>query len=105
MHYPDESGVLLEETWSALGELADEGTVRAIGLSNYGIEDVERCHAIRAVDVIQDGLSLVDHLDNRAMFERCHELGIAVVVYEPLGSGTLSGRSIEQVREAWADWS
>ena len=105
LHYPDESGVLLEETWSALGELADEGTVRAIGLSNYGIEDVERCHAIRAVDVIQDGLSLVDHLDNRAMFERCHELGIAVVVYEPLGSGTLSGRSIEQVREAWADWS
>ena len=57
------------------------------------------------MDVIQDGLSLVDHLDNRAMFERCHELGIAVVVYEPLGSGTLSGRSIEQVREAWADWS
>jgi aryl-alcohol dehydrogenase-like predicted oxidoreductase len=105
LHYPDESGVPLEETWSALGELADEGTVRAIGLSNYGIDDVERCHAIRAVDVIQDGLSLVDHLENRAMFERCRDLGIAVVVYEPLGSGTLSGRPIDRVREDWAEWS
>ena len=58
MHYPDESGVRLEETWSALGELADEGTVRAIGLSNYAIEDVERCHAIRAVDVKLDAAAL-----------------------------------------------
>jgi aryl-alcohol dehydrogenase-like predicted oxidoreductase len=105
LHYPDETGVPLEETWGALAELVDEGLVRAIGLSNYGLEDVERCHAQRQVDVVQDGLSLVDHLDNRASFARLGELGIGVVVYEPLGSGTLSGRSIEDIRAAWAEWS
>jgi len=105
LHYPDETGVPLEETWGALAELVDEGLVRAIGLSNYPLEDVERCHAQRPVDVVQDGLSLVDHLDNRASIARCGELGISVVVYEPLGSGTLTGRSIDEVREAWADWS
>jgi aryl-alcohol dehydrogenase-like predicted oxidoreductase len=85
--------------------LVDEGLVRAIGLSNYPIEEVERSHAQRPVDVIQDGLSLVDHLDNRDLIRRCGQLGIGVVVYEPLGSGTLSGRSIAEVREAWSDWS
>lgn len=105
LHYPDESGVPLEETWGALAELVDDGLVRAIGLSNYGVEDIEHCHAQRPVDVVQDGLSLVDHLDNRAAIRRCGELGIGVVVYEPLGSGTLTGRSIDEVRDAWADWS
>jgi len=107
LHWPDETGVPLEETWGAMAELADEGLVRAIGLSNHSIEDVERCHTARAVDAIQDGLSLVDYLHHRALFARAGELGIAGVVFEPLGSGALSGRSIEAVREAWKgyeDW-
>ena len=105
LHEPDETGVPLEETWGAMGELVEEGLVRAIGLSNYAIGDVERCNALRAVDLVQDGLSLVDHLENRSAFVRCRELGIGVVVYEPLGSGTLSGRSIDEIREEWAEWS
>ena len=105
LHYPDDTGVPLEETWEAMTELVDAGLVRAIGLSNYETNAVERCNAQRPADVVQDGLSLVDHLDNRESIARCGELGIGVVVYEPLGSGTLSGRSIDEVRRAWADWS
>jgi myo-inositol catabolism protein IolS len=105
LHEPDETGVPLEETWGAMGELVEEGLVRAIGLSNYAFDDIARCHALRAVDLVQDGLSLVDHLDNRAVFARCLELGIGVVVYEPLGSGTLSGKPIAEIRQAWAEWS
>jgi len=105
LHLPDETGVPLEDTWDAMGQLVEQGLVRAIGLSNYGLDAVERCHAQRPVDIVQDGLSLIDHLDNRPLFERCHRLGIGVAVYEPLGSGTLSGQSIDQVRQAWADWA
>jgi aryl-alcohol dehydrogenase-like predicted oxidoreductase len=105
LHAPDETGVPLEETWGAMGELVEEGLVRAIGLSNYAFGDVARCHALRAVDLVQDGLSLVDHLDNRMPFARCLELGIGVVVYEPLGSGTLSGKPIDEIRQAWSDWT
>ena len=47
LHWPDESGVPLEETWGAMAELVDAGLVRAIGLSNYAIQDVERCHVQR----------------------------------------------------------
>jgi aryl-alcohol dehydrogenase-like predicted oxidoreductase len=104
LHLPDDI-VPLEETWGAMSELADEGLVTAIGLSNYDIEDIERCHAQRTVDLVQDGLSLIDHLDARERFVRCAELGIPVVVYEPLASGILGGRTIAEIREMWKDWS
>jgi aryl-alcohol dehydrogenase-like predicted oxidoreductase len=104
LHRPDDV-VPLEETWGAMSELVEQGLVRAIGLSNYDIADIERCHAQRAVDLVQDGLSLVDHLDARERFSRCAELGVPVVVYEPLASGVLSGRTMEEVREIWKDWA
>lgn len=105
LHAPDETGVPLEETWGAMSELVEEGLVKAIGLSNFPLADVERCHAQRPVDLVQDGLCLVDHLGNRELFARGRELGIGVVVYEPLGSGTLSGKPIDAIREAWAEWN
>jgi aryl-alcohol dehydrogenase-like predicted oxidoreductase len=105
LHAPDETGVPLEETWGAMAELIEEGLVRAIGLSNFTFDEVTRCHALQRVDLVQDGLSLVDHLDNREFFARCKELGVGVVVYEPLGSGILSGKPIDAIREAWAEWS
>ncbi len=100
LHFPDERGVPLEETWGAMAELVDEGLVRAIGLSNYELADIERCHAQRPVDVIQDGLSLLE-LDLRGAIARCGELGIGAVIYEPLASGILSDKSLEQLRALW----
>ncbi len=104
LHWPDDTGVPLEETWRAMAELVDLGLVRAIGLSNYDLADIERCHHQRSVDIVQEGLSLIDYLESRALIERCGELGIGVVVYEPLASGVLSGRTIEDVREIWTGW-
>jgi aryl-alcohol dehydrogenase-like predicted oxidoreductase len=105
LHWPDDTGVPLDETWGAMTELADAGLVRAIGMSNYSVEDIERCHRSRPVDVVQDGLSLVDHLENRSLAGRCAELGIGVTIYEPLASGVLGGKPMEDVQAAWAAWS
>lgn len=101
LHWPDESGVPIEDIWGAMSELVEAGLVRAIGLSNYDLEEVERCHAQRRVDVIQDGLSMIDYLDHRKLFTRCEELGIAAVIYEPLGGGVLAGKTLAQVQETW----
>jgi aryl-alcohol dehydrogenase-like predicted oxidoreductase len=81
----------LGETWTAMAQLVEDGLVRAVGLSNYEIAEVRRAHALRPVDVVQDGLSLVDNLAAREHFASCADLGIAGVVYEPLGSGLLTG--------------
>ena len=101
LHWPDESGVPLEETWGAMAELADAGLVRAIGLSNYTVEDVERCHAQRPVDAVQVGLNLCYYQDELPSIARCGELGIAATIFEPLASGILSGKTLAQVRAAW----
>jgi aryl-alcohol dehydrogenase-like predicted oxidoreductase len=101
LHWPDETGVPLEETWGAMSELVDVGLVRAIGLSNYGLADVVRCHSQRPVDSVQTGLSLIDYLHDRDLIARCGELGIGVVIYEPLASGILSDKTSEQVLATW----
>jgi aryl-alcohol dehydrogenase-like predicted oxidoreductase len=101
LHWPDDSGVPLEETWGAMTELANDGLVRAIGLSNYGLEDVERCHAVRPVDAVQVGLNLIDYLGDRAYIARCGELDIAATIYEPVAGGIFSGKTLEQARDAW----
>ena len=101
LHWPDDTGVPLDETWGAMAELADAGLVRAIGLSNYELEDIERCHVQRAVDSIQTGLSLIDYLDDRTLIARCGQLGIGVVIYEPLASWILSDKTLEQVLAVW----
>jgi len=105
LHWPDHTGVPLDETWGAMAELVDAGLVRAIGMSNYDIARIERCHAARPVDVVQEGLSLVDHLANRSVAQRCGELGIGVTIYEPLASGVLGGKTIEEVRAVWSAWA
>lgn len=105
LHWRDGTGVPLEETWGAMAGLADEGLVRAIGLSNHSLPDVQRCHDQRRVDAIQDGLSLIDWLSNRSLFAACGELGIAGVAFEPLGSGALTGRPIDAIRQSWSAYT
>ncbi|MGE5226211.1 MAG: aldo/keto reductase [Planctomycetaceae bacterium] len=112
LHWPDETGVPLEDTWTAMRSLVDEGLVRLVGLSNFEREDIERCLAVGPVDVIQEGLSPIDHLETLDLARWCAERGIAVVTYEPLGNGMLAGairRPADLARvvgdyETWPFW-
>ena len=101
LHWPDDSGVPLDETWGAMAELVGEGLVRAIGMSNYSLVEVEICHTERPVDAVQIGLNLIDYLEDRPYVARCGELGIAATIYEPVAGGVLSGKTLEEARAAW----
>ena len=91
LHFPGDDGVRLEDTWTAMRGLVDDGLVRLAGLSNFDRDQVERCLAVGPVDVIQEGLSPIDHLDHRELFRWCEERGIGVATYEPLANGMLAG--------------
>jgi len=95
LHYPDETGVPLEETWTAMRQLVDDGLVGLAGLSNFDQAQIERCQTVGPVDVIQEGMSPIDHLGTLELARWCSRQGIGVVTYEPLGNGMLAG-SIER---------
>jgi len=90
LHWPDDTGVPIEETWAAMAGLQDEGLVLSIGVSNFDRELIERCLAIRHVDSLQPEFSLLQ-LHNRDLIRWCGERGIGVVSYGSLAFGLLTG--------------
>jgi aryl-alcohol dehydrogenase-like predicted oxidoreductase len=90
LHWPDETGVPVEETWGAMDELVAAGKVRYVGVSNFDRELIERCRAIRHVDSLQPEFSMLA-LDERDLIRWCGENGVGVVSYSPLGAGLLTG--------------
>jgi aryl-alcohol dehydrogenase-like predicted oxidoreductase len=90
LHWPDETGVRIEETWGAMADLVRSGTVRYAGVSNFDREQIERCLPIRHVDSLQPEFSLLARED-RDLIRWCGEVGVGVISYSPLGAGLLTG--------------
>ena len=90
LHWPDETGVPVEETWGAMAELAEEGKIRFAGVSNFDRAEIERCLPIRHVDSLQPEFSLLAR-DEAELIRWCGETGVGVISYSPLGAGLLTG--------------
>jgi aryl-alcohol dehydrogenase-like predicted oxidoreductase len=103
LHWPDESGVPVEDTWGAMTGLVDAGKVRAIGVSNFDQELLERCLPIRHVDSLQQEFSMLA-LEDRELIRWCGDAGIGVASYSPLGVGFLTGRFTRAEAEKIDDW-
>ena len=91
MHWPAEDGTAVEDYWQAFLDLKRAGKVRAIGLSNHDICQLEAAAEIGNVDAIQPPFNLIhrDAADDVLLWAREHEAG--VIVYSPMASGLLSG--------------
>jgi aryl-alcohol dehydrogenase-like predicted oxidoreductase len=103
LHWPDSTGVRVEDTWGAMSELQDAGKVRSIGVSNFDRELIERCEAIRHVDSLQQEFSMIS-LDDRDLIRWCGEQGTGVVAYGPLGFGLLTGKISRERALSASDW-
>jgi aryl-alcohol dehydrogenase-like predicted oxidoreductase len=91
-HWPDWStGTSLEESWATMAALVDEGKARWIGVSNFDVEQLERCEAIRHVDSVQPPLSLLARGARATVLEWARSHGTGVICYSPMGSGLLTG--------------
>ncbi|MFJ5529204.1 aldo/keto reductase [Streptomyces sp. NPDC093261] len=87
--------VPLAETWGAMAELVERGTVRWIGLSEATVAQAREAHAIHPVTAVQSELSLWtrDALDDVSggMVGWCESVGASFIPFAPLGRGFLSG--------------
>jgi methylglyoxal reductase len=95
--------VPIEDTWSAMAGLVDEGLVRSIGVSNHDRDLIERCLAIRHVDSLQPHFSML-HLKHRDLIRWCGGQGIGVICYGPLAFGLLTGAITLETEFDPRDW-
>ncbi len=91
VHWPNPE-IPFEETYSALERLQKEGKIRAIGVSNFGPEDLTAWLSVGACASNQIGYNLLFRAAEWALLPACVEQGVGVLVYMPLMQGILSGR-------------
>jgi aryl-alcohol dehydrogenase-like predicted oxidoreductase len=89
-HWPDESGTPVEDSWAAMVQLVQEGKVRAIGVSNFDVNLVTRCEAIRHVDSLQPPFSLINRAAADTQLPWCASHDTGVICYSPMQSGLLT---------------
>jgi aryl-alcohol dehydrogenase-like predicted oxidoreductase len=105
-HWPDQSGIPIEDSWDAMIRLTEQGKVRAAGVSNFDVPLLERCEAIRHVDSLQPPLSLIRRQVAESDIPWCAAHKTGVIGYSPLQSGLLTDRFSPERVESMAedDW-
>lgn len=89
-HWPDESGTSIEDSWGMMARLAEEGKVRAAGVSNFSLPLLDRCQAMRHVDSLQPPFSLIRRDAGAKEIPWCAVHDTGVIVYSPMQSGILT---------------
>lgn len=87
-HRPDPK-VPYEESVGALVELKNEGKIRHIGLSNIGIEHLQRAKKLTPIVSVQNRYSLLDR-ESEVVLEVCSGEDIAFIPWRPLEGGELT---------------
>lgn len=96
IHWPVPAKDLYLETWRALEKLYEDGKVKAIGVSNFTIEYLDRLIDESTITPAVNQIELHPHLSQIKLRDYCKQRGIAVESYSPLGGngGTLLGEPI-----------
>jgi methylglyoxal reductase len=82
----------IEETMSTLLALKQEGKIRAIGVSNATLTQLEEYRKIGPVDSAQEKYSMLDRELEAEFLPYCDQHGIAVLSYSSLALGLLTGK-------------
>jgi aryl-alcohol dehydrogenase-like predicted oxidoreductase len=89
-HWPDATGIPIEESWGAMTRLVEAGKVWAIGVSNFDVALLSRCEAVRHVDSLQPPFSLIKRSVAAAEIPWSAEHDTGVIAYSPMQSGLLT---------------
>jgi aryl-alcohol dehydrogenase-like predicted oxidoreductase len=102
-----------DEQFGLLAALQAEGKIRAVGLSEVGVEEIERARIVVDVATVQNRYNLVDRASDDVL-RHCTEQGIGFMPWFPIASGRLTepggpvaeiadrlGATASQVALAW----
>jgi aryl-alcohol dehydrogenase-like predicted oxidoreductase len=95
IHWP-EPDADVEEGWTAMAKLKEEGKVRHIGVSNFNVEQMTRALTIAPIASLQPPYSLLSPEIEERILPFAAKNNIGVLVYSPMKSGLLSGSMTRQ---------
>ena len=100
---PDED---IEEGWTEMARLKDEGKVRWIGVSNFSVSQMKRAQSIAPITSLQPPYSLVTRDIEREILPYAKASNIGVIVYSPMSAGLLTGAMTKErvANFAQEDW-
>jgi aryl-alcohol dehydrogenase-like predicted oxidoreductase len=99
IHQPDEN-TPKDQAVAALQELKAEGKIRAIGVSNFSLAQLEEANRNGGVDAVQNQYSLLVRDAEKDVLSYAAREGITFVPYFPLASGLLAGKYRPETRFA-----
>jgi aryl-alcohol dehydrogenase-like predicted oxidoreductase len=91
VHWPDPL-VEIQETADAMGTLFAQGKIRAIGVSNFSVEQMKTFRCVAPIHVLQSPYNLFEREIETQLLPYCRENKIATLGYGALCRGLLSGR-------------
>jgi aryl-alcohol dehydrogenase-like predicted oxidoreductase len=103
MHTPDDR-IPLEETMGALDTLLRQGKIRAIGVCNFNVAQLEAASQTVRLDSDQPPYSLFRREIENDVLPWCASQGMSVLAYGPLAHGLLTGRYEVGRRLPEGDW-
>ena len=103
VHWPVKS-VSADETMGAMLDLKQAGKIRAIGVSNYDVDDLAAAAAAGPLDSFQVGYHLMRRDIEGAELPWCEANDVGVLAYGPLAHGLLTGKMSPATTFAPDDW-
>ncbi|HFQ6424495.1 TPA: aldo/keto reductase [Staphylococcus aureus] len=96
IHFPDDN-TPKDQAVAALQELKEQGKIKAIGVSNFTLDQLKEANEDGYVDVVQLEYNLL-HRENEAVLQYCVDHQITFIPYFPLASGILAGKYDENTK-------
>jgi len=84
--------VPMEDVAGTVKELIREGKVKHFGMSEAGVKNIRRAHAVQPATALQSEYSLWWREPEDEILPVLEELGIGFVPFSPLGKGFLTGK-------------
>ncbi|HII0760979.1 TPA: aldo/keto reductase [Staphylococcus aureus] len=96
IHFPDDN-TPKDQAVAVLQELKEQGKIKAIGVSNFTLDQLKEANKDGYVDVVQLEYNLL-HRENEAVLQYCVDHLITFIPYFPLASGILAGKYDENTK-------
>jgi aryl-alcohol dehydrogenase-like predicted oxidoreductase len=98
-HYPSR-WVSIPRLMNQMAHAVEQGKVRAVGVSNYSVDQMRLAHAVLAERGIPLASNQVEYSllhrqpETDGVLDACRELGVTLIANQPLANGALTGKFV-----------